>query len=62
MSADEVIKRLTEHLKAKEQQRGSLCRKDKFYCQYYIMDFLNLSVREARQFIKDNLPALANFK
>jgi hypothetical protein len=26
------------------------------------MDFLNISVREARQFMKEHLPALANLK
>jgi hypothetical protein len=62
MDKNEVIKRLKEHLKAKEMQRGFLVKKDKFYCQNYIMDFLNLSVREARQFMKEYLPALANLK
>jgi hypothetical protein len=62
MDKNEVIRRLKEHLKAKEMQRGFLVAKDKFYCQYYIMDFLNLSVREARRFIKDYLPALADLK
>lgn len=62
MDKNEVIRRLTEHLRAKEKQRGELVRKDKFYCIYYVMDFLGLSNAQARQFVKQHLPALARFK
>ena len=61
MGKEEVIKRLKEHLRAKEKQRGFLVGGDKYYCMHYIMDFLLLSKKQAKQFIKENLPALESF-
>lgn len=62
MDKQEVIERLTEHLKAKERKNGRLCRNDKFYCQYYVMDFLLFTKKEAVQFIKEHFPMVAQFK
>ena len=59
MDKNEVIYRLTEHLKAKERKRGTLCSADKFYCITYVMDFMLLSKEQAKQFLKENIPEFA---
>lgn len=62
MDKDEVIKRLNEHLKAKELLNGCLNRNDKYYCIRYVMDFLNMKKDQAKEFLRDNIPALASIK
>ena len=55
MSENEVIYRLKEHLKAKKMQRGFNNSKDLYYCINYIMDFLYLNRKEAKQFYKEKI-------
>ena len=62
MGEEEVIERLTEHLKAKKQKNGRLCRNDKFYCIYYVMGFLLLNKKDAIKFINKHFPEIADFK
>ena len=62
MDKDEVTFRLTEHLKAKQRQNGELNNRDKQYCIRYVMDFLLVTRKDAKQFIADHLPALAGVK
>lgn len=53
MGENEVIYRLKEHLKAKKKQRGCNNLKDLYYCINYIMDFLFLYRKQAKQFYKE---------
>ena len=55
MDKKEVIARLKEHLIAMKNQRGFNNSKDKFYCIHYIMDFLSLDNKQAKEFYKQNL-------
>lgn len=55
MNEKEVIKRLKEHLVAMRNQRGCNNSKDKFYCIYYIMDFLFLNRKQADEFYEQNI-------
>ena len=55
MGEKEVIYRLREHLKAKRKQRGFNNAKDRFYCINYIMDFLFIDIKQARQFYKKHI-------
>lgn len=59
MDKDEVIKRLNEHLKAKQQANGHLREMDKNYCIHYVMDFLCLSRDKAKEFLQENIPMVA---
>lgn len=59
MDRNEVIKRLQEHLKMKKCQNGYLCAKDKNYCLHYVMDFLMLNRTQAKEFLRENIPAIA---
>lgn len=59
MDEKEVIKRLNEHLKAKQQENGYIREIDKNYSIHYVMDFLRLSRDDAKQFLKDNVPMAA---
>lgn len=60
MDKDEVIKRLKEHLTAKKNQNGRLSKNDKFYCIHYAEDFLMMKKNQARSFIEENFPSIAN--
>ena len=60
MDKNEVIYRLTEHLKAKKRQRGVNNKKDVYYCINYIMDFLNLDRKQAKKFYKENIATGGN--
>lgn len=60
MDKGEIIRRLKGHLRAKKQQNGRLTRKDLWFCENYVMDFLLISKRQAKQFVLDNLPEVAN--
>ena len=62
MDKNEVIWRLKEHLRYREKENGELNLKDWYFCITYIMDFLLLTKAEAKQFIKENIPAVANLK
>ena len=62
MDKEEVIFRLTEHLKAKKWKQGELNARDLQYCIRYVMDFLFITRKEAKQFIAEYLPALAGVK
>ena len=55
MDKNEVIYRLKEHLKAMKMHRGFNNSKDLYYCINYIMDFLNLDRKQAKQFYKENI-------
>ena len=55
----EVIRRLTEHLKYKKITNGYLCAKDKNFSITYVEDFLCLTRSQAREFLKENVPAIA---
>lgn len=62
MDEAEVIYRLREHLRARKMKNGKLCRNDKFYCTYYVEDFLFLNKKKAIEFIKKYFPEISNFK
>ena len=62
MDKKEVVARLTAHLKGRKRKNGRLCRNDKFYCTYYVDDFLFLKKKEALAFIKEHFPEIADFK
>lgn len=55
MGENEVIYRLKEHLKAKRKQRGCNNSKDMYYCINYIMDFLFVDKKQAKQFYEQNI-------
>ena len=60
MSKQEIIKRLTEHLKAKVHKNGKLTKRDKYWCIYYVEDFLEYSRKQAIKFLEENLPMVMN--
>lgn len=62
MDKAEVLKRLKEHLKARKQQNGEWNRNDKYFCLRYVEDFLNMSKDNAKLFIDEHFPCIANFK
>lgn len=62
MDQEEVIARLKEHLEGRKRKQGRLCRNDKFYCTYYVEDFLFLKKKEAIAFVKKYFPEIADFK
>ena len=55
MGENEVIYRLREHLKAKRNKRGCNNSKDRYYCINYIMDFLFINRKQAKQFYKNHI-------
>ena len=59
MNEAEVIYRLKQHLKRRRVDNGYLCRTDKAYCLNYVMDFLNLNKTQAKEFLVNNIPAIA---
>ena len=56
MDKDEIIKRLKEHLKARENMNGELTIRDKYYCIHYVEDFLEYRRKQAEKFLEENLP------
>ena len=60
MSKQEIIERLKEHLKAKVHKNGKLTKRDKFYCIYYVEDFMVCKRKEAIKFLKENIPMVMN--
>lgn len=60
MDKDEVIRRLKEHLRAKEIQNGTLNLRDKHYCIHYVEDFLGYKKNKAIKFLEDNIPLVMN--
>ena len=55
MGENEVIYRLRAHLMAKKKQRGFNNSKDRYYCINYIMDFLFINRKQAKQFYKTHI-------
>ena len=60
MDKNEVIYRLKQHLKAREQENGELNKKDLYFCVNYVMDFLLISKRDAKKFLKEHIPFVLN--
>lgn len=60
MDKKEIIIRLKGHLKARKQQNGELNKRDLDYCTAYVMDFLLIPRKQAKQFLADNLPEVAS--
>lgn len=60
MDKDEVIRRLKEHLKAREQENGSLNNRDKHFSIHYVEDFLEMTKKEAINFLKKHIPQVVN--
>lgn len=58
MDKDEVIKRLKEHLIAKKNQNGRLCKNDKHFCVHYVEDFLQVTRGQAIKILEDNIPTV----
>lgn len=62
MEKEEVIKRLKDHLKAKENQHGRLTHRDRAFCISYVSDFLEMSNPQAIRFLKKHIPYVVNCK
>ena len=60
MDKDEIIKRLKEHLKAREKMNGELNIRDKYYCIHYVEDFMECRRTEAIKFLEENIPVVMN--
>ena len=60
MGKDEVIRMLKEHLKAREQENGTLNKRDKHFSIHYVEDFLEMKKDEAINFLKKHIPHVVN--
>lgn len=62
MDKDEVIRRLKEHLRAKENRNGRLTHRDRAFCISYVRDFLRMSTAQAIRFLKQHFPYVVDCK
>ena len=62
MDKDEVIRRLKDHLRAKENENGRLSYRDRAFCISYVKDFLEMSTGQAVRFLQQHIPSVVNCK
>lgn len=62
MEKDEVIRRLKDHLKAKENENGRLTHRDRAFCIRYVRDFLEMTTSQALHFLEQHIPYVVDCK
>lgn len=62
MDKDEVIRRLKDHLRAREYKNGKLNYKDRAFSISYVKDFLEMSTAQAIHFLEQHIPYVINCK
>jgi hypothetical protein len=61
LDKDEVIRRLKEHLRGRENMNGELTFRDRAFCIRYVSDFLDMTHAQAIRFLEKNVPQAIHY-